>query len=313
MADFYPLRSLQQHTDADAEDAEWDTYNQQAATLAASQPRAPLPSLEHLTFRDFDQVYEPSDDTYLLLDAIQYELQQITDCKVIESRYTHGSLRRSDEPQASAVDSAAAVCLEIGCGTGVPSVFFRTQWMMQNEILSRIPLRSIVTDINPKALTVTRQTFQQASTRHAKKQTAELADRIANVRAVQCDLASALLPELEHAVHFILFNPPYVPTPDDEVYHEKTSAHDHDHHNVIQAAWAGGVHGRRVMDRAVEQIARLLQRPYGMALMVTVDENRPAELARVWQAQGLQMRPLFRRQAKNEFLTIQKITWMDDP
>jgi release factor glutamine methyltransferase len=313
MADFHPLRSLHSAQHTDAADAEWDKYNQQAAALAASQPRAPLPSLEHLTFRDFDQVYEPSDDTYLLLDAIQYELQQINDSKVIDSKYIHDSSRSSDEAQTSAVDSATVVCLEIGCGTGVPSVFFRTQWMIQNDMLSQIPLCSIVTDINPKALTVTRQTFQQAATLPNVADSPELAHRMANVRTVQCDLASALLPELEHAVHFILFNPPYVPTPDDEVYHEKTSADDDHADNVIQAAWAGGVHGRRVMDRAVEQMARLLQRPNGMALLVTVDENRPAELARSWHELGLQMRPLFRRQAKNEFLTIQKITWMDDP
>ena len=71
------------------------------------------------------------------------------------------------------------------------------------------------------------------------------------VEAVQCDLASALLPRLQHSVTWLLFNPPYVPTPDDEVGRG----------TGIEAAWAGGVDGRRVIDRFLPQMAQLLERP----------------------------------------------------
>jgi hypothetical protein len=42
----------------------------------AKNSTAPLPSLDHLTFQDYQHVYEPSDDTYLLLDACSNEFGQ---------------------------------------------------------------------------------------------------------------------------------------------------------------------------------------------------------------------------------------------
>jgi release factor glutamine methyltransferase len=271
MVEFHPLRSLKHD-----ENEEWDAWDQQAVELAASQPTAPLPSLDHLTYQDFEHVYEPAEDTYLLLDALQYELKQI---KTNPQYYN-----RSD----------AVVCLEIGCGSGVPSVFFRTQWIKEME---QIPLLSYVTDVNPRALEVTQQTFREAA---KQAETPELEARISAFEAMHCDLVSALLPILEHKVSFLLFNPPYVPTPDEEV-----GGTD------IEASWAGGVNGRRVIDRAIPQIAQALQPFCGVAYMVTVDDNRPPELATRLEEVGLRMRPLFRRRAKNEFLTIQKITWID--
>jgi release factor glutamine methyltransferase len=102
-------------------------------------------------------------------------------------------------------------------------------------------------------------------------------------------------------VSLLLFNPPYVPTPDEEVGSTQQLA----------AAWAGGTDGRRVVDRAVPQIAALLERSSGTCLLVTVDDNRPAQLAREFGRRGMQMRPFLRRRARNEFLTVQRITWID--
>jgi len=300
MADFHPLRSLR---DDSSTDPEWVALNQLAAQLAASQPTAPVPSLAHLSYRDYDHVYEPSHDTYLLLDALQYELQQLQ---------PHFRDR-----------TAPIICLEIGCGSGVASVLVRTQWRRlfargdnaAGDDAPPPPLLSYVTDVNPRALQVTRETFRQAALvendDNGSPNSNDTTDFV--VEAVQCDLASALLPRLQHAVTWLLFNPPYVPTPDDEVGSMG-----------IEAAWAGGVDGRRVIDRFLPQMAQLLERPprgggpptanlAAAAYLVTVDENRPAELAaRLKEEWGLRMRPLFRRRTKNEFLTVQKITWMEE-
>lgn len=35
---------------------------------------ATTPSLAHFTFRDFDEFYEPNEDTFLLLDALAADL-----------------------------------------------------------------------------------------------------------------------------------------------------------------------------------------------------------------------------------------------
>lgn len=160
------------------------------------------------------------------------------------------------------------------------------------------PLLSFVTDVNPRALQVTQQTFYQAA---SKEGNIDIAEKIGKLEAaVRCDLASALLPRLERKVTVLLFNPPYVPTDDSEV-----GATD------IVASWAGGLQGRRVVDRAVPQIAQLLEKPAGACYLVTVDDNRPAELAQQFADWGLTLRPFFRRRTKNEYLTVQKITWTE--
>ncbi len=41
--------------------------------LHPSLPSASLPSLEHFSFKDFEFVYEPSDDTYLFIDSLTAE------------------------------------------------------------------------------------------------------------------------------------------------------------------------------------------------------------------------------------------------
>ncbi|KAJ9523686.1 hypothetical protein QJQ45_020114 [Haematococcus lacustris] len=60
-----------------------------------------------------------------------------------------------------------------------------------------------------------------------------------------------------------IFNPPYVPTPDDEVQSRGLSS-----------AWAGGFKGRRVIDRFMPQLSRVL-RCGGQLLLVAVAENDP--------------------------------------
>ncbi|DBA89870.1 TPA: hypothetical protein ACH3X2_004727 [Trebouxia sp. C0005] len=60
-----------------------------------------------------------------------------------------------------------------------------------------------------------------------------------------------------------VFNPPYVPTPDEEVAR-----------GGIAAAWAGGDRGRIVIDRVLPMVHKLLSRG-GHFFMVTVPENDP--------------------------------------
>jgi len=59
----------------------------------ATAAPVPLPDLSHLTSADFDKVYEPSDDTFLLVDALA------ADAAELRAR-------------------SAGVCIEIGCGSG---------------------------------------------------------------------------------------------------------------------------------------------------------------------------------------------------
>jgi release factor glutamine methyltransferase len=378
----------------------WDAWNDAATQLAvvqsssassdgvsttATATTATVPSLDHLTYRDYESVYEPSDDTYLLMDALQYELQK----------------------QIVVAADQTPICLEIGCGTGVVSAFFRQYWMTHMisspntvcpppydtdddaaatltaaAVTSGPSLLSYVTDINPIALRVTQRTFQQLQISplpplplplpttlcqsprpHGNHQPPLLQQQQQRqqVECIQCDLATPLLRQLQHQVDFIIFNPPYVPTANEEIgvghhhHHHHPDGGGHDHtssssstsssSDVLRASYAGGTNGRMVIDRALPQIVQLLRRrrpcrrrchpllkddhaedgsildtttvaaAAAAAYMVTVDDNLPLDMAiqmdRLSQHQ-LCLRPLFRKRVRNEFLTIQKITWRDN-
>ena len=267
MADFHQLPSLN-----DTE-PEWSELNEIAEMRSRQSSTAPLPSLDHLRMADFENVYEPAADTFLLVDALLFELDQ-------------NNLRGSSAENP-------LIAMEIGCGTGVPIIYFHSEWnkRVRASVQSMSTLISIATDINPEALDVARQTANANGVGNSSGDILEL---------IQCDLASALLPRLAGRVHVIIFNPPYVPTSDEEVGNSIG----------IEASWAGGLNGRRVIDRAIDQIVQLLEWPSGTAYMITVDDNRPAELARIFRDKGMEMKPLLRRRAINEFLSVQKITWI---
>ena len=250
---------------------------------------APMPSLSHLRMKDYTEVYEPSDDTFLLLDALYLEFGD-DDCGISKNSKVYNSL-------------------ELGCGTGVATVFLaqilrglidtrpytttcndgnRLQAEQQEE-LYKCKCQHYVTDVNEYALQVTSQTAVENG----------LEGR--DILPTKCDLASTLLDgtvcDLKGSIDVLLFNPPYVPTPDDEVGSDG-----------IEASWAGGADGRVVIDRALPQIAELLSET-GVAYMITVDDNYPEDIADLMlSTYNIMMEPFVRRKACNEYLTVQKMT-----
>jgi methylase of polypeptide subunit release factors len=123
---------------------------------------------------------------------------------------------------------------------------------------------------------------------------------IQKIEFIECNLAQPLLNRLENKVDIIIFNPPYVPTDDNEIYG-----------NDIEISWAGGINGRKIIDESLQQIATMLTKPYGICYMITVDDNLPHELStKLHNEYQLKMIPLMRRRASNEYLTVQKITWL---
>lgn len=56
-------------------------------------------------------------------------------------------------------------------------------------------------------------------------------------------LLQPLRPRIDGTVDLLLFNPPYVPTPEEEITR-----------GGIAAAWAGGERGRVVIDRVMPQV-----------------------------------------------------------
>eukprot|EP00041_Stephanoeca_diplocostata_P021822 m.515474 g.515474 ORF g.515474 m.515474 type:complete len:193 (-) comp21922_c0_seq18:1946-2524(-) len=79
----------------------------------------PTPKIDHLSAADYDGVYEPAEDTFLLLDALQDDREALL----------------SQRPQ---------ICLEIGCGSGVVITFLAQLLQKQGKFLA--------TDVNPRCV-----------------------------------------------------------------------------------------------------------------------------------------------------------------
>ncbi|KAJ3370621.1 HemK methyltransferase member 2 [Allomyces arbusculus] len=92
------------------------------------------PDLRHLTAGDYDHVYEPAEDTFLFLDALEEDMEAIL------------------------VPLSPKICLEIGSGSGCVSTFLAMHL--------KTPTLYLTTDINPRACTATRRTAAQNRVAH---------------------------------------------------------------------------------------------------------------------------------------------------
>ena len=212
---------------------------------ALKLPAAKMPVLDHLSSSDYEHVYEPSDDTFLLVDVLAAETEELQ--------------RRQP-----------AVCLEIGCGSG--AVITHLASLLPNAAM-------LACDVNRAALVATAVTAAANGCR---------------VATVQTDLLAALRPG---CIDVLIFNPPYVPTPDDELA-EAVRAAD------ISAAWAGGERGRRVLDRLLPVLGPALA-PGGLFYLLGVAENDPREIAEYLLTQhGFTSKLVGERRAQNERLFV---------
>ncbi|KIZ03071.1 Methyltransferase small, partial [Monoraphidium neglectum] len=142
------------------------------------------------------------------------------------------------------------VVLEVGCGSGYVICSAAIALRQAAAAADRTPGSSfLAVDISAPALAATARTLA--------------AHEVSGVDLVRSDLLGPLSTRLQGCIDLLLFNPPYVPTPDEEVERDG-----------IARAWAGGYRGRRVIDRVLPLLPDLLA-PGGHFFMVTVLENEP--------------------------------------
>ncbi|XP_048873553.1 methyltransferase N6AMT1 [Brienomyrus brachyistius] len=204
----------------------------------------PTPEYSHVGRGPFSDVYEPAEDSFLLMDALERDADRI----------------RRVRP---------ALCLEVGSGSGVVSAFLAA--------VTGPDAAYLCTDVNPAAAQCTMETSRCNG---------------CHLQPIVTDLVDTLLPRLCGKVDILLFNPPYVVTPPEEVGGRG-----------IEAAWAGGMRGREVMDRFFPLVPQLLS-SLGLFYLVTVAENKPAEIVRLLGEMELQGEVCLSRQAGQESLSI---------
>lgn len=182
------------------------------------------PYLTHITSEDYKYVYEPAEDSFLLLDALEADLDTI----------------RFERP---------AICAEIGSGSGV----------IITAVAKALPdTACFAIDINPRACDVTARTAHKNG---------------ATLNVINMNLLNGFR---LNKIDLLIFNPPYVVTPDDEIESQKSSS-DNLVNDKITKSWAGGTDGRLIMDRVFDAMHQILTLE-GTAYILVIKENKPHEI-----------------------------------
>ncbi|OWT40183.1 hypothetical protein J008_02329 [Cryptococcus neoformans] len=213
----------------------------------------PTPNISHFTESDYEHIYEPAEDSFILLDALELDAQD---------------LRRMNP----------SVCVEIGAGSGVVSAFMSNLLGHENSFV-------ISTDINLQAC--------QATTRTGRANNTIL-------DPIQCNLVDPLLPRLSEKVDILLFNPPYVPTDNQELQMTQES-------RDIGGAWAGGADGMAITNILLQQLPSLLSRG-GRLYLVAIHQNNTEDINARMLSLGLQSQEIIKRRAGRELLSVLRIS-----
>lgn len=209
----------------------------------------PLPDLSHLIPSTYNHVYEPAEDTFLLLDALEQDAELLS----------------STQPN---------VCLEIGSGSGCVSAFVA-------KLLGPRCLY-LCTDIN---------SFASDCTLRTGKTNKVL------LHSVQASFAQPFRERLKGKIDIILFNPPYVPTDEDEL---RLAQEKRD----IECSWSGGLLGMQVTNEFLRVVAEYLS-PNGLFYLVVLKANDVQGIQRrMWADYSLHSEVCLERRAGREYLYI---------
>lgn len=205
----------------------------------------PTPDLSHLNKSDYVRVYEPAEDSFILLDALEADAQALC---------------------ASSL-GFAPLCVEIGSGSGIVSAFLAS-------IVGSNSAFYIGVDLNTEANRCTVATGRQNGV---------------YVEAVRSSLLTGLQQRIKGKVDVLLFNPPYVPTEEEEESFAQRKAD-------IEGAWAGGWTGTKLVDSMIaDNIICQTLSPGGRFYLVSIRQNDPPALVQRLVAQGLEAQVSFSR------------------
>ncbi|MCJ1362723.1 S-adenosylmethionine-dependent methyltransferase [Acarospora aff. strigata] len=237
----------------------------------------PTPSTSHVSF---EKVYEPAEDSYLLLDT----LSSPSEVAFLSSRF-----RPCLKPAKDAgAESSSPLIVEVGTGSGIILAFLTAH---AGAIFGREDVLTLGTDVNSYAChvcqnTVTRAVDESISDSAVREgsHTIELTPMPAKyLDSLVADLCGPLRPGL---VDILVFNPPYVPTPGlpsvpepgDQVAFGSVdvSANSYDYNSQLLAlSYAGGVDGMETTDRLFAELDEVLDNRRGVAYVLLCAQNKP--------------------------------------
>ena len=211
----------------------------------------PTPSTSHV---NYDRVYEPAEDSYLLLDTLSASS---------ETAFLHAQF----PPNAP-----TPFVLEVGTGSGVVLAFLTANAM---AIFGRGDVATIGIDVNPFACHATTHTVNLAVNGSKNDEAAVFCG------SLNGDLTTPLR---SNVVDVLIFNPPYVPTeslpsdtidskPADRANLSPDEAFERDSH-LLALSYAGGIDGMETTDRLLDQLPVTLSNR-GVAYILLCAQNRP--------------------------------------
>lgn len=207
----------------------------------------PTPSTSHVAF---ERVYEPAEDSYLLLDTLSSGGEEA----FLRARFSN-------------VESPLVV--EVGTGSGVIISFITAHAQV---ILGRADVLTVGIDLNRFACKATEQTVASAQ----QEQITQKVSHGFYMGNVLGDLVGSLRPG---TVDILVFNPPYVPTselPDypksDDTTPQTTFEDDS---RLLALSYAGGAHGMETTDRLLESLPSILSQTTGCAYILLCAQNKP--------------------------------------
>lgn len=220
----------------------------------------PTPSTSHV---DFSHIYEPAEDSYLLLDTLSSESEK-TFFRQHFSTIDH--------------DLSPPLVLEVGTGSGVVIAFAVANAL---EMFGRSDIAALGVDINAFACKATRNTAQTACTETAARE--KCVNHAVYLDSVAGDLTASLR---AGSVDVLIFNPPYVPTEDlpqqtcnysDQAETLSSTAKFERDSHLLALSYAGGQEGMETTNRLFEQVPSVLS-PRGVAYILLCAQNKPQEV-----------------------------------
>lgn len=301
------------------------------------------------TSYDKSVVYEPSEDSFLLADAVAEEIWSR------EKRKESNALRRLDDDDENDFDDEndeeeeEFVSVEIGVGSGY--VLCSHAMRFCEEMKERLQRkqreddskktkkkcrrvwRFIGVDVNEKAVEHAKETMRRHGLRvvgddeEEEKEDFDEDDSSSSRYSIEIFRGDMLeddrfyrrrindekkkteeVKEEERKkkpIDVLLFNPPYVVTPSEEIYDPSTKSSSLS--SSLTAAWAGGVRGREVVDRILYDIKSWLRPNGGTFLVVAYAQNDIEEMMEILSNQdGMRVERAKWTKADEESLVVLK-------
>lgn len=207
----------------------------------------PTPETGHVPF---ERVYEPAEDSFLLLDTLSSE----TETEFLHTRF--------------GILTTSPIVAEIGTGSGVVLAFLNAH---SQAIFGRSDILTIGIDVNSHACEATEQTVKIAAKGQSESQRSH-GQYLGNI------VGDLTTPFRTGLVDVLVFNPPYVPTPDLPtlplfgVSQHKTTFEEDSH--FLALSYAGGADGMETTYRLLDLLPEVLSWR-GIAYILLGAQNKP--------------------------------------